>query len=80
LPAPDGSDNIKGKGLANCLDCGSEWDEWKAAPAGQFPSNSWGLQDMHGNIFEWVEDWVHPTARLNYLGFRVVCSSPIFGH
>jgi formylglycine-generating enzyme required for sulfatase activity len=59
LPAPDGSDDIKGKGLANCLDCGSEWDGKKTTPAGQFPSNSWGLQDMHGNIFEWVEDCLH---------------------
>jgi formylglycine-generating enzyme required for sulfatase activity len=26
LPAPDGSDAIAGQGLANCADCGSEWD------------------------------------------------------
>ena len=25
LPAPDGSDDIKGKALANCADCGSRW-------------------------------------------------------
>lgn len=53
-----------GANNANCNGCDSRWDNTQTAPVGSFHANGFGLFDMVGNLWEWVEDCVNE----NYQG------------
>lgn len=50
-----------GENLANCRDCQSQWSKKGSAPVGSFAANPFGLYDVHGNEWEWMNDCWFPT-------------------
>jgi formylglycine-generating enzyme required for sulfatase activity len=48
-----------GNGNANCNGCGSQWDHKQTSPVGSFKPNMFGLYDMAGNVWQWMQDCYH---------------------
>ena len=46
-------------GIANCDGCGSPQDNRQTAIVSSFKANPFGLYNITGNVFEWVEDCYH---------------------
>jgi formylglycine-generating enzyme required for sulfatase activity len=65
-----------GNGNANCNGCGSHWDGRQTAPVGSFKPNAFGLHDMAGNAWQWVQDCYHD----NYNGAPTDGSAWANGH
>ena len=51
------------RGSANCKDCGEPWQADGPAPVASFAANGYGLHDMNGSVWEWVEDCWHSSYK-----------------
>lgn len=53
-----------GTGNANCMVCGTKFDDKGLSPVGSFKPNPFGLYDVTGDAWQWLADCFHK----NYVG------------